>query len=371
MLIGVPRETHRHEHRVGLTPFLVQRLVGVGHTVYVERGAGDAAHFSDDHFKDAGAQIVYAADEVYQRADMVCRVGLLTAPEIELLRRGSVVCAFHHLAVQPEENVRRLMEMETTLIGYEIIQDAAGMLPVLTPFSEMAGRMVVHLAAWYLQTEAGGRGILLGDVPGVPPPTVLILGAGTVGAAAARDASAMGAHVVVLDDNIAKLRQLAHCCCSRVVTAMATPHLLGHYTRIADVIVGAVLIPGERAPYLITEEMVRGMKSGGVIIDVSIDQGGCVETSRPTPLDAPTFKAHGVIHYCVPNMTANIPRTASRALSGAAYPYLMAIAERGLEDALREDPGLARGVFLYRGQRVQRTAEDTEHPPLLDLMEEA
>lgn len=371
MIIGVPRETHRHEHRVGLSPFAVSRLVQQGHTVFVERSAGEAAHFSDRDFEEAGARIVYNPEETYKRADLVCRVGLVTSEETDLLKPGTTICAFHHLAVTSRENLERFSELEATLIGYEIIQDKSGDLPVLVPFGEMAGRMAVNLAAYYLMYESGGRGILMGNVPGVPPPTVVILGAGSVGSWAAREALSSGAHVIVLDTDLAQLRGINTELQGRAVTVVPTPSRLEQFTAIADVVVGAVLIPGARAPYLVTEEMVKKMKAGSVIIDVSIDQGGCVETSRPTTLDNPIYAVHGVLHYCVPNMTANVPRTASRALSNTALPYIGELAAKGLETALREDPGLAAGTYLFRGKLTNKSIGEAfgiPHTPMRELL---
>ncbi len=353
MVIGVPREVHRHEHRVGLTPFAVSRLVQHGHTVCVETRAGEEAHFHDRDYERAGAQIVYTAEEAYRRADLVCRVAMLSAEDLELLRPGSAVCGFQHVAVAPRDVLARLMQLDTTLISYELIRGDGDVRPVLVPFSELGGRLAVQLAAHYLQIEAGGRGVLLGNLPGVPPPTVLILGAGGVGRSAARLALAMGAHVIVLDEDLDKLTALNRCVGDQVVTALAAEARLAQYTPIADVLIGAVLIPGERAPFLVTEKMVQSMKKGSVIVDVSIDQGGCVETSRPTSLDNPTFTLHGIVHYCVPNMTASIARTASRALAHAALPYLIGLADKGLERALAENAGLAAGTSLYRGKAVQ------------------
>lgn len=352
MIIGVPRETHRHEHRVALAPFAVARLVQQGHTVLVEKGAGEGAHFSDVDFQKAGAQVVYSSEEAFKRPDIVCRVSVLSTDEIALVKPGSTLCSFHHLAVAPRENVERLMALEATLIGYEIIRSAQGHLSVLLPLSEMAGQMAVHIAAYYLQNQPGGRGILVGNVPGVPPPTVLILGAGTVGRAAARQALASGCHVIVLDADMAKLRALNREAGAQAVTVVAGLTRLERYTAIADVVIGAVLVPGGRAPFIVTEEMVAAMKPGSVIIDVSIDQGGCVETSRPTTIDHPTFVSHGVIHYCVPNMTANVARTASRVLANALLPYVERLAGSGVEAALASDPGLAAGVYMYRGKVV-------------------
>jgi alanine dehydrogenase len=359
MIIGVPRETHRLEHRVGLTPFAVLRLTRLGHTVVVERDAGRESHFPEEAYRQSGAQIVYAADEVYKRADIVCRVGLLSVEELDLLKPESIVFGFHHLAVSPRENVARLMEMETTLIGYEIVRDAGGHRPVLIPFSEMAGQMAVHIGAYYLQNATQGRGILLGNVPGVPPPTVLILGAGTVGRSAAKAARATGSHVIVLDEDSGKLREVNRELGGNAVTVMATTGRIERYTQFADLVIGAVLIPGARAPQVVTEDMVRAMRPGSVIIDLAIDQGGCVETSRPTRLDDPTFIQHGVVHYCVPNMTANVARTASRALAQSALPIVSRIAASGVDAALRDDPGLGEGVYMYRGKVVNRGVGET------------
>lgn len=349
MVIGIPREIHRHEHRVGLSPFAVSQLITGGHDVFVEAHAGDAAHFTDRDFEESGASVVYSSEEVYKRADLICRVGRPSTEELDLLKPGLTICAFQHLAVIPQANVDRFMALETTLIGYEILQDEDGSFPVLNPFSEMAGHMAIPLAQYYLQREQGGRGVLIGNVPGVPPATVLILGAGTVGIAAAQAALASGAHVVVADDSIAKLRAMNRLLGGQVVTVMTTEERLSRYTAIADVVIGAILIPGELAPWLVTEEMVKAMKPGAVIMDISIDQGGCVETSRLTTLEEPTYTVHGVVHYCVPNMTANVPRTASRVLSNVALPFVRALAGKGVDRALREDPALAGAVYMHRG----------------------
>jgi alanine dehydrogenase len=366
MVVGVPKEIHQQEHRVGLTPFLVNRLTELGHTVLVERGAGISAHFSDRDYEKVGAQVVYSAEEVYRRSDLVCRIGAISEDEIPLLKPRLTVCAFHHLAVASREKVRALMELETTLIGYEIIRDAAGNLPVLQPVSDIAGQMAIHVAAYHLQTQEGGRGVLIGHIPGVPPPTVLVLGAGTVGKAAARQAMACGCHVIVIDNELHKLSTLHQEFGGRAVTALAGLDRLEKYTAVADVLVGAVLIPGGRAPFLATEEMVKGMKAGSVILDVSIDQGGCVETSRPTTLADPVFVRHGVIHYAVPNMTANVARSASRALANAFLPYLLPLSGTEIGGALAADPGLALGVYMFRGKMVNPTAGATLGVPVSD-----
>jgi len=371
MIIGIPKETERLEHRVGLTPFAVRRLCQQGHTALVEKEAGAAGHFSDRDFTGAGGEIVYTAEEVYKRVDLVCQVGGIFPHELDLLKPGSVICAFHHLAVAPRDMIDRLMRMEMTLVGYEIIEDAARDRPILLATSDLAGQLVVHQAAHLLQIQSGGRGILLGNTPGVPPATVLIVGAGSVGTSAAKHAMANGAHVIVADADVRKLQHLVQTLGDRVVTTIATPGRLERFVTFADVVIGAVLIPGGRTPYVITEEMVKSMKPGSVIIDVSIDQGGCVETSRPTTLDNPTFKKHEVTHYCVPNMTANISRTASRVLTMSALPWIERITGEGLETALAEDAGLREGVYMYRGKLVnQAVASILGLPParLSDLL---
>jgi alanine dehydrogenase len=373
MDIGVPREIHRHEHRVGLTPFAVQGLSERGHNVFIESMAGESAYFSDQRYMDAGAQITYSRDEVYNRSELISRVSVLSSDEVSLLKPGSIIAGFQHLAVASKKIVERLIELGTTIIGYEIIRNEKGDLRILLPFSEMAGHMAVQIAAHYSQIEAGGRGVLLGNIPGVPPPTVLILGAGSVGRTAARQAQAVGAHVIVIDTDVSKLQKLNELLEGRAVTMVFGTERLEKYTSITDILIGAVLVPGGRPPIIVTEAMVKGMKKGSVIIDISIDQGGCVETSRPTTIENPTFEKHGVIHYCVPNMTANIARTASRALASAAIPYLLTIAEKGLTRALNEDPGLAQGIYLYRGKVVNKLLGDMlniDFIPLEQLLEE-
>jgi alanine dehydrogenase len=367
MHIGVPRETGAHERRVGLTPWAAGHLTRLGHTVVVEKGAGAGARFSDDEYAAAGATVVYSREEAFKRADLVCCVTLLKGEDLDLLRAESVLCGFHHLSVAPRAVVERLCALRMTTISYELVEDAEGHRPLLIPMSEMAGEMAVYVAGHYLQNEEGGRGILLGGVPGIAPPTVVVLGAGTVGRAAAVRAAAIGAHVIVMDDGLEKLRALKRVVGPQIVTQLATPDRLERYTAIADVLIGAILIPGARAPFLVTEEMVRGMREGSVIIDVSIDQGGCVETSRPTTPADPVFVTHGVVHYCVPNMTANVARTASRALSDAVLQPVTTMATLGVERALREDPGLAAGVSVYRGAIVNGQLGRAMDAPVREL----
>ncbi len=352
MNFGVPRETGRHERRVGLTPWAAQQLVRDGHAVIVERDAGKAARFSDQEYQDAGAKVVYSREEAFKRVDVVCGVGLVGPAELDLLKPRSVLCGFQHLVVAPRATVDRLRDLESTVVGYELVEDPRGRRIILTAMGEMAGDMAVFTAAHYLQNEEGGRGILLAHVPGIAPPTVLILGAGTVGRSAARRALVLGAHVVVLDQDIRRLRSVNEELGAQIETQLATTDRLARFTAIADVVIGAILIPGARSPLLITEEMVRAMRAGSVIVDVSIDQGGCVETSRPTTLEDPVFVVHGVVHYCVPNMTANVARTASRALSDVVVGLLRPLGANGVETTVRTDAGFAAGLYLYQGKLV-------------------
>ena len=372
MIIGIPRETERLEHRVGLTPFGVSRLVRHKHSVVVQRDAGAEAHFTDRDYLAAGAEVVYDAEEVFKRADVVCQVNMLGPAELELVRPELVICGFHHLAVMPRAMFDTLKSTATTLVGYEIIEDEAGDRPILLSMSDLAGQMAIQEAAHLLHITSGGRGILLGRIPGVPAPTVLILGAGSVGTAAAQHAADMGAHVIVMDTDLRKLQRILRAVSGRIDTALVDHAQLERLLRVADVVIGAVLIPGGRAPYLVTEAMVRLMRPGSVIVDVSIDQGGCVETSRPTTLDHPTFTVHNVVHYCVPNMSSNIARTASRVLNDAAVPYVREIAEKGLDAAIQADAGLAAGVYTYKGRLVHEAVArhlGASHESLATLLE--
>jgi len=349
MIIGVPKESTRYEHRVGLTPDAAAHLVRLGHTVVVQKDAGLDARFTNNEYELAGAKIVYSAEEAYKRADLVTRIGALTVADVDLLNPGSTVCSFHHLAVAPKALIQGLAAQEITTISYELIEDDAGLRPILTPFSEMAGMLAVQLAAHYLRSDAGGKGTLLGNVPGITPPTVIVLGAGIAGQTAARHAHASGAHVTVIDSDMVNLRTVAMLSHGQIATANANLEPLEKHTARADVLIGAVLIPGSRAPILVTRDMVRGMRSGSVIIDLSIDLGGCVETSRPTTLDQPTFVVDDVVHYCVPNATASVARTASKVLARAVLPQLESLANNGVRSAAILDRNLAAGFVSYRG----------------------
>jgi len=350
MEFGIPKEVRDLEHRVGLTPAGVNALVEAGHTVYVERNAGAGAGFSDENYRAVGAQIVYSAEEAYGRAEVAVKVSRPTAAEHDLLRPGQAVACYLHLAVASPDLLEALRQREITTIAWETVERDDGTLPALLPTSEVAGRLAPIIAGQFLQTVYGGRGILLSGLPGVPPATVVILGAGVLGTNAARAFIGNGAQVIVMDRDIRKLQHLDEMFSGQVATMLSTPYNIRRAVEFADVLLGCVYVPGARAPILVTHDMVRRMRRGAVIIDFSIDNGGCVATSRPTTHRDPVFVEEGIVHFCVPNTPARVPRTASHALTNAALPYLLSIGERGVETAIREDRSLARGVNVYRGR---------------------
>lgn len=353
MDVGLLKETAAGERRVALIPASVRRLSERGHRVLVEHGAGDGAHYSDPEFVAAGGQIVYSGAEVMGRSSVVVKVGRPTPYELEHLTDEQAVMAFFHLVTAERRDVHRILAKRITAIGYELIEAADGRLPVLEPVSEIAGQMAVVLASHLLRSTSGGRGILLGGSAGIPPAGVLVLGAGVVGTSAARAAVNSGANTLVLDSDVSKLRRLLGAV-PGVSTGMADAASIAEAIRAADVLIGAVLLHGERTPHLVTRGMVESMQQGSVIIDVSIDQGGCVETSRPTTVSDPVFSYNGVLHYAVPNMTADIARTASAALSHASLPHILEVASRGLDGALGESAELARGVYTFRGNATHQ-----------------
>lgn len=349
MIISIVKENPHYERRVALTPPGVQTLVELGARVYVESEAGSECHFTDQEYQKVGAEILYDGHEVYGRSDVVLKVSPPAESQAALLRESQILLSFLHLAVAKTKVVDALLENGVTAIGYELIEDSRGNLPILQAMGEIAGEVSIEVAARYLGSENGGRGIVLGGIPGIPPATVVILGAGTVGRAAARVALGVGAQVTLLDRDLDRLRSAEEQFRPRLSTALATPYNIRRVVQFADVLIGAVLIKGEKTPHLVTEEMVKTMKRGSVIIDISIDQGGCVATSRPTSLEQPTFVYNGVLHYCVPNIPASVARSASHALTNALLPYLVEIVEKGSREALRENGGLARGVCTHLG----------------------
>jgi len=349
MTIGVLREIKAEENRVSMTPFGVDALVQRGHSVLVETKAGLASGFDDAAYAEAGAVIAGSAAEVFARADMVMHVKEILPSEYSLLRRGQVVFTYLHLAAD-EAQTRALMQSGCVAIAYETIQLPDGRLPLLQPMSEVAGRMSVQEGAKYLEMTNGGRGVLLGGVPGVEPAKVLILGGGVVGTNAARIACGMGADVTLLDTNLERLRHLSEVLPANCKLRMSSLMLIRELVRDADLVIGAVLLPGAKAPRLVTRAMLPTMKRGAVLVDVAIDQGGCFETSHATKHSDPVYVVDGIIHYCVSNMPGAVARTSTLALTNATLPYAVTLADKGWERAIAEDPALAKGLNVCLGK---------------------
>jgi len=354
MNIGIPKERRPFEYRVGLSPAGVEMLIQNGHQVYVEHEAGVGAGFKDRDFESAGARISYSPEEVFGRADFLLKVSRPTKEELDWLLPGSTIAGLLHLASSRRDKVDVLLEKKITAIAYEQIQTADNALPVLRPFSEIGGSMTATIAARFLQCNRGGKGILLGGVPGVPPAEVVILGSGVVATYATKAFLGLGAHVTVIGKDLISL-QMIHERFPGIVTMISTQRNIEKATAYADVVVGAVLVTGQRAPILVTREMVRKMKPRSVIIDVSIDQGGCVETSRPTTHELTTYLEEDVIHYCVPNMPGVVARTATHAFVNAAMPYILEIANRGVAEAFAADASLEKGINTHDGKLVHLT----------------
>ncbi len=359
MIIGVPREIKDHEARVGVTPAGAKALVEAGHTVLVETQAGALSGFPDHDYQDSGAEIVGDAGHVWGNAELLVKVKEPVEKEYTCFREGLVLFTYLHLAPLPELT-DRLLASKVIGIAYETVRDRAGTLPLLTPMSEVAGRMSIQVGATYLEKERGGRGILLGGVPGVPPANVCIIGGGIVGTNAAKIAVGMGAHVTLVDVNLNRLRELDDLYNGRLNTLASNSYNVARATREADLVIGGVLIPGATAPKIVTRQMVSRMKKGAVIVDVAIDQGGCVETARPTSHSDPSFVVDGVAHYCVTNMPGAVPHTSTLGLTNATFPYLLRLASHGAEAALRQDAGLADGLNVYRGVLTHRGVADSQ-----------
>ena len=349
MIIGVPKEIKDHEYRVSVTPDGVQALRQAGHEVLVEPTAGLGSGYSDDHYRRAGAKLASSKEALFREAGLIVKVKEPQLSETRLFRSGQVLFTYLHLA-SSAELTKALLEAGITAIAYETIQAKDGTLPMLKPMSEIAGRMSVQVGARYLEVTQGGRGLLLGGVPGVEPAKVVILGAGTVGSSATRIAVGMGAHVTVVNVDIEQLRRLDDLYRGRIVTRASTPAAIEENVVTADLLIGAVLVPGARAPKLVSRALVGKMKPGSVIVDVAVDQGGCVETSRPTTHSDPIYLVEDVLHYCVANMPGIVPRTSTQALTNATLPYLLTLASLGVDAGVRADAGLAKGVNLSQGK---------------------
>ena len=348
MIIGVPKEIKDHESRVGVTPAGVKALVDAGHKVLVEQDAGALSSFPDDEYQSVGAEIVSAAADVWSRANMIVKVKEPVPSEYTYFRPGLVLFTYLHLAPL-RELTDALIAKKVTGIAYETVRDRAGTLPLLTPMSEVAGRLSVQVGAAYLEKERGGRGVLLGGVPGVPPGHVCIIGGGIVGINAAKVATGMGARVTLVDLSLNRLRELDDIFSGSLQTLYSNAYNVERAVCAADLVIGGVLIPGAAAPKIVTKSMVAKMKKGAVIVDVAIDQGGCIETARPTTHSDPSFVVDGVVHYCVTNMPAAVPNTSTLALTNATFPYVMKLAKLGANIAIREDAGIAEGVNTFNG----------------------
>ena len=367
MLIGIPKEVKDHEYRVGMTPAGVHALVEAGHKVLVQENAGIGSGIPNESYVEAGAEIVPDAQAVYGRAEMIVKVKEPIKQEYPLLRPDQLLFTYLHLAPLPELT-DALLERQVLGIAYETIEDRQGRLPLLTPMSEVAGRMAVVVGASYLQKFLGGRGTLLAGVPGVPPGDVVVIGAGIVGLNSIKMALGLGARVAVLDTNLDRLRQIDDIFHGTVTTLASNQLNLRASLRRADLLIGAVLIPGRSAPKLVTREMLGLMKEGAVIVDVAVDQGGCFETTHPTTHSDPVYVVDGVVHYCVANMPGAVPRTSTFALNNATLPYAIALANKGI-NAVREDPGLLLGVNTYKGHITCQPVADSQNRPYKPLAE--
>ncbi len=360
MIVGVPKEVKDHEARVGLVPSGVIALVEAGHTVLVQSGAGLGSSLTDEEYAEAGARIVPTADEVWSKADLVVKVKEPQPSEYKHLRPGLLLFTYLHLAPLPELT-DKLVETRVNAIAYETIREADNSLPLLTPMSEVAGRMSVQVGAQYLEAPNGGRGILLGGVPGVAPANVVILGGGVVGHNAAKMAVGLGAHVTIIDRNLERLRNLDDIYNSQVVTLASNVWTIRESLKLADLVVGAVLIPGASAPKLVRRDMIKLMRPGSVVVDVAIDQGGCFETSHATTHTDPTYYVDGVLHYCVSNMPAAVPHTSTFGLTNATFPYLVRIVQKGLERAVEESAAIREGVNTYQGAVVYPAVAESQN----------
>jgi alanine dehydrogenase len=370
VIVGLPKEIKDNEYRVGLTPAGARALTDAGHRLVVERSAGEGSGFEDALYERAGATIIESADDVWAEAEMVVKVKEPIEPEYPRMKEGLLLFTYLHLAPDPKQT-QALLEHKVTGIAYETITDRRGTLPLLTPMSEVAGRMAVQVGAQYLEKMNGGRGVLIGGVPGVPAARVVILGGGVVGTNAAKIAVGMGAQVTIVDKNLDRLRELDDIFLSKISTLASSAYAIHGAIAEADLIIGGVLVPGAAAPKLVTREMLKDVSKGSVIVDVAVDQGGCIETTRPTTHSNPTYYVEDVLHYCVANMPGAVPRTSTFALTNATLPYALRLANRGFLDAISADPGLKQGVNTYAGKLTYKAVADDqglEHTALDEIL---
>ena len=357
MLIGVPKEIKNHEYRVGLTPAAVKEFVSHGHQVMVQTQAGASIGFTNDQYENAGARIVEDAETIFAEAEMIVKVKEPQPNECKMLRKGQTLYTYLHLAPDPVQT-ELLVKSGATCIAYETVTDNRGGLPLLAPMSEVAGRMSAQAGAHFLEKAHGGSGTLLGGVPGVAPGKVLIIGGGVVGTNAAKMALGMGADVTILDRSLTRLRELDDIFNGQVKTVYSTVDAIEHYSSKADLVVGAVLIPGAAAPKLLTREQIANMKDGSVLVDVAIDQGGCFETSKATTHQEPVYVVDGVVHYCVANMPGGVARTSTMALNNATLPFGLALANKGPKQAMLDDPHLLNGLNVHEGKVTYKAVVD-------------
>ncbi|MGZ8729829.1 MAG: alanine dehydrogenase [Thermoanaerobaculia bacterium] len=371
MRIGVPTEIKDNEYRVGMTPAGARDLAADGHQVLVQKGAGNGSGFSDEEYATAGAKILPDADAVYSESDMIVKVKEPVGPDLQRMKDGQLLFTYLHLAPVPDLTAT-LLKKKIVGVAYETITDERRRsLPLLTPMSEVAGRMSVHVGAYYLHKPNNGRGVLLGGVPGVLPADVVIIGGGVVGTNAAKMAVGLGARVTILDVSLDRLRQLDDIFRGEIQTLASSRAHIEEAVRRADLLIGGVLIPGAAAPKLVTRDMISQMKKGSVIVDVAIDQGGCVETAHPTTHSDPVYEVDGVVHYCVANMPGAVPRTSTIALTNATLPYTRMLANRGFDKAVRENAGLAEGVNVYQGEityEAVASSQGRKYTALADLL---
>jgi alanine dehydrogenase len=370
VIVGVPREVKDNEYRVAVTPAGVRELETAGHEVVVQAGAGEGSSIPDAAFTKYGAEIAASAQEVWGGADLILKVKEPVSQEYELLREGQILFTYLHLAASAELT-QALIDRKVAAVAYETVQLPDGRLPLLAPMSEVAGRMAPQVGAHYLERENGGRGMLLGGVSGVHPARVVVLGAGMAGSNAAWIAAGMEAEVIIIDKDVDKLRGIDLVQKGRILTVTSNRAAIEHHVARAELLIGAVLVPGAKAPVLVNEDMVASMRPGTVIIDISVDQGGCIETIEMTTHSDPTYTRHGVVHYGVGNMPGAVPRTSTYALTNVTLPYVVQIAEQGLEEAVRADPVLAKGVNVYGGAVTNEPVAEThelDHVPLASVL---
>jgi alanine dehydrogenase len=370
MIIGVPKEIKSQENRIALVPAGAQQFVEHGHKVLIETQAGVGSGFDDDEYREAGAEIVDTAEEVYSHAQMIMKVKEPIGPEYKLIREGQIVFTYFHFAAS-RELTEAMIKSRCVALAYETVQKKDRSLPLLIPMSEVAGRMAPQEGAKYLERTQGGRGVLLGGVPGTDPADVAVIGGGIVGTNAAKIAAGLGARVTILDTNLYRLRYLDDVMPKNITTMMSNPYTIRKATLKSDLIIGAVLIPGAKAPSLITREMLKDMKNGAVVVDVSVDQGGCIETCKPTTHDNPTYVIDGVVHYCVANMPGAVPVTSTIALTNATLPYALEIADRGYEDAIVYNEEIKWGLNILDGKVTYKgvaEAFDLDYYPPDDVL---